>query len=84
MPIQLDGVSDADARWKPPSQNGSILEIACHLVDEELDDCPRRIRLTLEKAEKRCLSINLELSTFDRKYNDKDLESKVRELCKVR
>ncbi len=73
-----------DACRKPPSRNWLILEIVCHRVDEELDDCPRRIRLTPEKAEKRCPSINPELSTFDRKYNDKNLENNFRELCKVR
>ena len=84
LPIQVDGISDADARWKPPSQNWSILEIVCHLVDEELEDFPRRIRLTLENGEKRWPSINPELSAFDRKYNDKDLENKVREFCNLR
>lgn len=40
-------VSEADARWRPPSGNWSILEVVCHLADEEVEDFRPRLEATL-------------------------------------
>ena len=84
LPVQVGGVCEDDACWRPPSQNWSILEIVCHLVDEEREDFPLRLRMTLENPEKRWPSINPELSAVDRNYNEMNLASKVREFCELR
>jgi hypothetical protein len=41
------GLPDADLRWKPAPQHWSILEILCHLADEEERDFRPRLANTL-------------------------------------
>ncbi|MCP5021648.1 MAG: DinB family protein [bacterium] len=43
----LEGLSDADARWRPSDGGWSILEIVCHLGDEDLLDFRTRLELLL-------------------------------------
>ena len=50
LPAVVRDVSDEDARWKPPSGAWSILEIVCHLGDEEELDFSQRVRLTLQDS----------------------------------
>ncbi len=40
-------VSDAQARWKPSPDEWSILEVFCHLYDEEREDFRTRVDFTL-------------------------------------
>lgn len=42
-PVDGDG-----ARWKPSPEAWSILEVVCHLADEERDDFRTRVALTLQ------------------------------------
>ena len=35
LPAVVHGVAPDNARWKPPDGAWSILEIVCHLADEE-------------------------------------------------
>ncbi len=42
-------VSDAQARWKPSPDEWSILEVICHLYDEEREDFRQRVDFTLHK-----------------------------------
>lgn len=39
--------SAEQARWKPSPEEWSILEVTCHLYDEEREDFRTRVRLTL-------------------------------------
>lgn len=41
------GLCDADLRWKPPGGAWSILEVLCHLADEEVLDFRARVERTL-------------------------------------
>ncbi|MEQ1904738.1 MAG: DinB family protein [Pirellulaceae bacterium] len=41
------GLSDSVWRWKPPTGNWSILEVVCHLRDEEREDFRQRLELTI-------------------------------------
>jgi len=41
------GLTDADMRFKPVPQHWSILEVLCHLADEEERDFPARLARTL-------------------------------------
>lgn len=55
FPVQLTALVDALEpeliSFKPESGNWSILEIVCHLCDEEEFDFPTRLRLILDGAE---------------------------------
>lgn len=41
------GITDADMRFKPAPPHWSILEVLCHLADEEERDFPARLARTL-------------------------------------
>ena len=41
------GITDTDLRFRPPSQAWSILEVLCHLADEEERDFRPRLERTL-------------------------------------
>ena len=41
----VHGVHDARARWKPEPSQWSILEVVCHLGDEEVEDFRRRLHV---------------------------------------
>jgi hypothetical protein len=73
----VEGVSADDAKWKPLSQDWSILEIVRHLSDEEVDDFRMRLRLTLETPEKDWPGIDPPRWAIERKYNDGKLEDAI-------
>jgi hypothetical protein len=70
-------VDDADARVKPPSGAWSILEIVCHLGDEEVDDFRARVAFVLERRAGEWPPIEPDAWARDRRYNDKDLRAAV-------
>lgn len=43
-------VSDAQARWRPAPESWSMLEVICHLCDEEREDFRARLRHILDQA----------------------------------
>lgn len=47
----LQGVDDAQARWRSAPEKWSILEVLCHLLDEEREDFRQRLDLTLHRPE---------------------------------
>ena len=67
------GLSLADARFKPPSGAWSILEIINHLADEEDADFCTRVRLTLEDPGREWPPIDPEGWARERRYNERDL-----------
>ena len=77
LPQLVSNVSAENAKWKPPTQNWSILEIVCHLVDEEVEDFRRRVQMTLEDPSQEWASINPEIWAVERKYNEQNLQEKV-------
>ena len=46
------GISEDLARWKPNEESWSILEVICHLADEEEFDFPVRLKMILENPKK--------------------------------
>ncbi len=51
VPALVAGLDPADLRARPAPEAWSMLEIVHHLADEEREDFPRRLRLTLEDPE---------------------------------
>lgn len=66
-------VDPADARWKPGPEHWSILEICCHLRDEEREDFRVRIESTLTDPAKEWPKLGLEGIAEKRGYNGQDL-----------
>lgn len=69
----VEVVSDADVRWKPTPKDWSILEIVCHLLDEEREDFRVRLRSTLEDAAKPWTPVDLDGVAERRGYNARDV-----------
>ncbi|MFG0274384.1 MAG: DinB family protein [Phycisphaerales bacterium] len=68
----LAGIPAEDARWKPSPTDWSILEIVCHLGDEEVEDFRMRLRLTLERPDEAWPPIDPEGAARERRYNEQD------------
>ena len=47
LPVVVAGIPPADFRWQPDRGVWSVLEIVCHLADEEVEDFRTRLELTL-------------------------------------
>jgi hypothetical protein len=73
-----------EATWKPPSGAWSILEIVCHLGDEEVDDFRTRLRLTLEDPSQDWPKIDPEGWARERRYNERDLGESLERFARER
>lgn len=60
--------------WKHAPEKWCLLEIVCHLYDEERDDFRARIRHTFETPDKPMASINPPLWVVERKYMEQPYE----------
>ncbi|MBI2298330.1 MAG: DinB family protein [Armatimonadetes bacterium] len=68
-----DEMTHEQARWKPSPETWSILEVVCHLDDEERDDFRLRLRLTLEDPEREWTPIDPQGWAVSRRYNEREL-----------
>lgn len=66
-------VSAEDARWKPSPADWSILEVCCHMLDEEREDFRVRLRSTLEDPSRPWARLDLKNIAEVRGYNTRDL-----------
>jgi hypothetical protein len=67
------GVSLAEARTKPSPQSWSILEVICHLYDEEREDFRQRLDIMLHRPHEPLPPIDPEEWVTARQYNQRDL-----------
>ncbi len=84
LPVIVRNISLDDSRWKPPSGAWSILEIVCHLADEEEFDFGAKVRSTLADPSAPWTPIDPEGWAVQRKYNDGHLEDAVARFTKLR
>lgn len=66
------GVSDAQARWRPAPDAWSLLEVICHLGDEEAEDFRTRLGCLLAVPAAPFPSIDPQGWVTARGYNDRD------------
>ena len=45
----VEDIDEVQARWKPDPASWSILEVVCHLLDEEREDFRVRLDITLQR-----------------------------------
>jgi len=69
----VQGVTDQQARWKPAPDSWSILEVVCHLLDEERSDFRVRLDLTLHHPGEHWPGIDPQGWVTERRYNEQDL-----------
>lgn len=64
--------SDEQARWKPTPEEWSILEVVCHLYDEEREDFRTRVDYCLHRPADDWPPINPQGWVTERAYNQRD------------
>ncbi|MGE3109934.1 MAG: DinB family protein [Phycisphaerales bacterium] len=84
FPALLAGVPDDEARWKPASGAWSILEIARHMLDEEILDFRTRVRLTLQDPELPWPPTDPQGWAQEKRYNQDDLKTTARQFARER
>lgn len=70
-------VSDDQARWRPAADAWSILEVICHLLDEEREDFRVRLDITLHTPHLPWPPIDPQGWVSARAYNSRDLSTQL-------
>jgi hypothetical protein len=73
-----------EASFKPPSGAWSVLEIVCHLVDEETDDFRARLESTLRDPAAKWPLTDPEGWSIQREYHKQDLAAKLQQFTDQR
>jgi hypothetical protein len=68
----VEGITDEQARWKPDPTSWSILEVLCHLGDEEREDFRSRIDYTLHRPGEHWCRIDPAGWVTQRQYNQQE------------
>ena len=71
----LHDLPDEMVRWRPAVGKWNLLEIICHLLDEEREDFRVRLSMLLKDPNAALPSINPEGWVTQRNYQDQDFES---------
>src|SRR4051794_4353460 len=67
------GISQAEAQIKPDAESWSILEVICHLYDEEREDFRQRLDIILHRPNEIFPPIHPSAWVTERHYNERDL-----------
>ena len=84
LPNVVCDVTLDDSRWKPVDGAWSILEVVCHLADEEELDFRKRAELTLADPRQPWPPIDPEGWAVERHYNDGILNEAVQRFGRLR
>ena len=80
----LNNKSKEEYLWRPAPEKWCLLEIVCHLYDEEREDFRTRVRFTLENPDHQPPSINPLGWVTERKYIEQDYDFMVGKFLKER
>ena len=69
----VGGASDDEAGFRPEDGGWSLVEVVCHLADEERDDFRTRVDLTLHRPGEAWPAIDPEGWVTERRYADRAL-----------
>ncbi len=78
------GISKEEYVWRPAPNKWCVLEILCHLYDEEREDFKARVKHLLETPTLAMPGINPEKLVQDRKYIDWDYDETLVKLLNER
>jgi hypothetical protein len=68
----LSGITQEEAQVKPSPESWSILEVVCHLYDEEREDFREHVDYILHRQNEEWHGIDPQGWVTERKYNDQD------------
>jgi len=80
----LKEITHTQALWKPDFSSWNLLEVVCHLVDEEKFDFRTRVRLVLEDPEKELPKFNPLHWVREHKYLEQNIGLKTEEFLEER
>jgi len=72
----IANISQEDAQLKPSPESWSILEVVCHLYDEEREDFREHLDFILHRQNEEWHQIDPQSWVTDRKYNEKNFLEK--------
>ena len=78
------GVTQAEAQVKPTPESWSVLEVVCHLGDEESDDFRQRVDFMLNRSGETWPPIHPGAWVTERKYNERNLEQSLNDFLAER
>ena len=68
----LTGISQDESQFKPGPESWSILEVTCHLHDEEREDFREHVDFILHRQQEEWHAIDPQAWVTERKYNQQD------------
>jgi hypothetical protein len=68
----LFGITQEEAQVKPDENSWSILEVLCHLYDEEREDFREHLDFILQRQQEEWHVINPRTWVVERRYNEQD------------
>ncbi len=74
LPSLVSGLSRDESLWRPDEKTWSILEVVCHLADEEVGDFRPRLERTLAEPQVEWDGIDPEGWAVSRRYREADLD----------
>jgi uncharacterized damage-inducible protein DinB len=74
----LSGISQVQAQHKPAPDSWSMLEVICHLYDEERDDFRQRLDILLHRPDDKWPPIDPVGWVTERKYNEQDFAAMIK------
>ncbi len=69
----LAGISQEEAQIKPNAESWSILEVVCHLYDEEREDFREHLDFILHRQNEKWHGIDPDAWVLEREYNKQNL-----------
>lgn len=69
----VNGITQAEAQFKPTPESWSILEVVCHLYDEEREDFRDHLDLILNRSDEAWKPIDPQGWVTARRYSERDL-----------
>ena len=69
----LAGINQVESQIRPDAKSWSILEVVCHLYDEEREDFREHVDFILHRQNEEWHSIDPQSWVAERKYNEQDL-----------
>ncbi len=80
----LGGLTPEEYHWRPAPDKWSLLEIVCHLYDEEREDFRARVRHVLETPEAQMPGIDPPGWVSERRYAEQDFDEKLEQFLTER
>jgi len=71
----LSGITQEDAQVKPAPESWSILEVVCHLFDEEREDFREHLDFILHRQNEEYHAIDPQGWVTERHYNEQDFKA---------